>query len=308
MRVSEALRRASEEKEQPIEKAKPEPEHQLEDIIDESFRAGTNGRASPITLSELHSEPKRRLRERIEDLLVGKDLSNGTAHSLVALDQSSPAGEQYKILREQIKKSCAKGGVHILAVMSPIKGDGKTTVAANLAAALALDYEQQVLLLDADLRSPSIHQFFGIKSTPGLADYLSSDSKSGLMSYVQTTPLTGLRIFPAGQPSSRSSELLAKEKMKALVREIPSRFPDHLVIVDTPPVLSTSDSLVLAQQVDGIVMVTRAGKTPRAYLTEALKLLASNKVMGVILNGAELVPASRYYYSAPSQSRLSKLD
>jgi Mrp family chromosome partitioning ATPase len=88
--------------------------------------------------------------------------------------------------------------------------------------------------------------------------------------------------------------------MKVLVRELPLRFPGHLIIVDTSPILSTSDPLVLAQQVDGIVIVVRAGKTPRACLSEAINSLSSNKIMGIILNDAELGTATKYYYPSVS--------
>jgi capsular exopolysaccharide synthesis family protein len=229
-------------------------------------------------------------------LFFGRALSDSKEYQLFALAQNSPAGEQYKILREQIRKICGDGRVRCLAVTSPIKADGKTTVAANLAASMALDYEQQVLLIDADLRSPSIHRFFGINPSPGLADYLSSTSAIDVESYVQSTSLAGLRVLPAGKSSPFSSELLATERMKNFVSEIPVRFPGHHVIVDTSPVLSTPDPLVVGRLVDGIIVVVRAGKTPRACLADALTSLGSNKVVGLVLNGAELGTTSRYYY------------
>jgi capsular exopolysaccharide synthesis family protein len=224
------------------------------------------------------------------------------------MEKSSVGGEQYRILREQIKKIVNEKGSRIVAVTSPLKGDGKSTVAANLAATTALDYEQQVLVIDGDLRSPSIHQFFDIECAPGLADYLSSDSDGDGMSYIQETAISGLHVLAAGKPSLHSSELLSRERMKSLLREIHTRLPGYLIIVDTPPILSTPDPLVLAPQVDGIIMVIRAGKTPRACLSEAIRSLGSNKVIGLILNGAELGTASRYYYSTPPQSPVSKLN
>ena len=213
------------------------------------------GQAHSSDLPELIPEPAWPLVKRIQRLVFGRGLEKVKEFPLVFQEKNSHAGEQYKILREQIKKINNEEGSRLLAIMSPVKGDGKSTVAANLAAVIALDHEQQVLLIDADLRCPSIHNFFGIKSTPGLADYLSSESRSNLMSYVQNTSLHGLRVLPAGRPTNLSSELLATEKMKALLKEIPVNFPGHQVIIDTSPVLSTPDPLVLAQLVDKIVMV-----------------------------------------------------
>jgi capsular exopolysaccharide synthesis family protein len=235
----------------------------------------------------------------MENLLFGRDLAKYAAYPLVALGQNGCDGEQFKILRERINKICGEVGHRTILVTSPVKGDGKTTVAANLAAAMALDYEQQVLLIDADLHSPSIHRYFGISSTPGLSEYLGSNSGMDLAKYVQNTSLPGLRILPAGNSSAVSAELLATETMKSLIREIPEIFPGHQIIVDTSPILSTSAPLILSRLMDGLVMVVRAGKTPRSCLLAAFKSVASNKIMGVVLNGAELGMASRYYQYAP---------
>jgi protein-tyrosine kinase len=265
--------------------------------IGNSPKGNRNGRA-PIEIIpdfRLNGKPVSWL-DRIQNLVLGRAPSDSDAYPLFALAQNSPAAEQYKILREQIKKICGDERVCCLAVTSPIKGDGKTTVAANLAATMALDYEQQVLLIDADIRSPSIHRFFGINGSPGLADYLSSNSATDLESYVQNTTLAGLRILPAGKSSRFSSELLATDRMRSLVSEIPVRFPGHQVIIDTSPILSTPDPLVVGRLVDGVIMVVRARKTPRGCLAEAMTSLGANKIVGVVLNGAELGMDSRYYY------------
>ncbi len=262
-----------------------------------SPKGNRNGRAPLEIIPDLRLNGKPvSWRDRIQNLVLGRAPSDSEAYPLFALAQNSPAAEQYKILREQLKKIYGDERVCCLAVTSPIKGDGKTTVAANLAATMALDYEQQVLLIDADIRSPSIHRFFGINSSPGLADYLSANSAADLESYVQNTSLPGLRVLPAGKSSRFSSELLATERMRSLVSEIPVRFPGHQVIIDTSPILSTPDPLVLGRLVDGVIMVVRAGKTPRGCLAEALTSLGSNKIVGVVLNGAELGMDSRYYY------------
>jgi protein-tyrosine kinase len=235
-------------------------------------------------------------RERLEEFLSGWNVRRRKKYPIVALEKGSPAAEQYKILREQVMKAHGESGARCVSITSPVKGDGKTSVAVNLAAAIALTYEEQVLLIDADLRSPEIHRYFGIQPTPGLAEYLSSSSNGNVINYVQDTFLPSLRILPAGRRSDLSSELLAKEKMKNLLHEIRSRFPGYQIIVDTPPVLSTPDSLVLAKQVEGIIMVIRAGKTPRDYLFKALRSLNSGKLMGVVLNHVNLGMASKYYY------------
>jgi receptor protein-tyrosine kinase/non-specific protein-tyrosine kinase len=240
---------------------------------------------------------------KMEELLYGWDLKRYKSYPIVALEKDSPAAEQYKILREQVKKLRKENGVHCLSITSPVRGDGKTMVAVNLAAAIALDYEEEVLLVDADLRGPETHNYFDFNASPGLADYLSSRSRGDPMSYVKDTFLPGLRILPAGRRSHHASELLASEKMRNLMQQIRNRFSGHQIIVDSSPVLSTPEPLVLAKQVDGIIMVVRAEKTPRDFLFKAMQLFDPDKVKGIVLNGMQLGIGSHYYYNYYSRKR-----
>lgn len=234
-------------------------------------------------------------RETAEEMLFGRDLRNYKSYPLVATDAGSPAAEQYKILREQVKRLRVQGSARVISVTSPIKRDGKSIVAANLAAALALDYNEHVLLIDCDLRHPQSHQYFGAQVSPGLAEYLTSGSND-ILKYVQQTSLPSLQLLPAGKSVSVAAELLAMDKMQHALGELRAKFPNHQIIIDNPPVLSTADPLILAAQVDGIIMVVRAGKTPRDCLAEALETLKSDKIMGVVFNGADLGVSSKYYY------------
>ncbi len=235
-------------------------------------------------------------RETIEELVFGWDLGRYATHPIVALEEESPASEQYKILREQLKRLRTEAGIRTIAITSPVKRDGKTTVAVNLAASIALEYEEKVLLIDADLRAPSVHRYFKGDVSPGLTDYLSSNSAAGVKSLIRATHLSGLRIIPAGKPSRFASELLAKDRMRRMIDEIHTTLPGQTIIIDSPPVLATPDPLVLSRQVDGVIMVIRAGKTPKDYLAKALSSFSSDKVLGVVLNGADLGLGSKYYY------------
>jgi protein-tyrosine kinase len=310
-RVFEALARAGEEKhgqvQPPVEEIestllattpgdgkKPMPEERFASNVAISR---TNGAVRED--HELYPEVmngKKSWGEKIEEWLLGWDLRRYNSYPIVALERESPAAEQYKMLREQVKRLRAESGIRSFSISSPVKRDGKTTVAVNLAAALSLDYEEQVLLIDGDLRAPGIHRFFNVPESPGLADYLASNAKMNLKNLVQETFVPGLRILPSGKPSHLASELLAKERMKQVIEEAQAEFPGHHIIIDSPPILSTPDPLVIARHVDGVLLVMRAGKTPRDYLTKALQSLNSNKVMGVVLNGADLGISSKYYY------------
>lgn len=310
-RVFEALAKAGEEKQggasPPVEQIKsnlltttregnvpstPQKQSGLNGTL-----TGTNGKG--LETHELYPEitnDKKPWLEWIEEWLIGWGLGGYNSYPIVAIEKDSPGSEQYKILREQLKRLRIESGIRNFSITSPVKRDGKTTVAVNLAAALSLDYDESVLLIDGDLRAPNVHRYFNASQSPGLTDYLDADLQINLKSLVQDTFIPGLRILPSGKPSHLASELLAKERMKKVIEEARVQFPGHQLIIDSPPVLSTPDPLVIARHVDGVLVVIRAGKTPRDYLTKALQLLNSSRVLGVVLNGADLGIASKYYY------------
>ena len=308
-RVFEALVKAGEEKKRKDSGMKEGFEEFVDLTIpaenkepDQSWRLGENGKAQKGKHPLRPLSMTKSWRERIEELLFGWDLRRYSNYPIVALEKESPASEQYKILREQVKRFRRDAGIRVLSITSPVKRDGKSTVAVNLAAALALDYEENVLLIDGDLRAPSVHRYFDLPDGPGLADYLGSDRASaGFESLVHETFLPGLSVLPAGKSTNFASELLAKDKMRQLMDSIRSGFPGHIVI-DTPPILATPDPLVVARHVDGVLLVVRASKTPRDYVTKSVQLLNSTKLMGIVLNGTELGMGSKYYYYSYTQS------
>jgi len=293
-RVFDALTRAGEEQNEPESSqwVLDEGVHSPEKI---GFYSKVTTAAPTYASPGLRPRP-RSWRERLEELVFGWDLRHYRTHPLVVLESQSPVAEQYKILREQVKRLRVQTGARSIAVTSPVKGDGKTSVVANLATATALDSEQQVLVIDADLRSPELHRYFGCPPSPGLADYLKSSTKEDLSKHIQNGFLPNLRIMPAGKPEALSSELLARSKTRALMEEIYLMFPGYQVMIDAPPILSTSDPLVLANTVDIIIMVARAGKTPRKYLLEAIESLNSSKLKGIVLSGIDLGLSSNYYH------------
>ena len=304
-RVFEALKKAGEEKKQNV----AAPNNNFSEIIQETIPIDThvgkangrieeNGKAhNGVRAFPSNVTTAKSWRERVEELFFGWDLRRYSSHPIVALERESAASEQYKILREQIKRLRREAEIRVFSVTSPVKRDGKSTVAVNLAAALALDYEENVLLIDADLRAPSVHRYLELKPSPGLSDYLASDiSPAEACGLIQDTALSGLKVLPAGKTTNFSSELLAQDKMRRLMEEIRKRFSAYHVVVDTPPILATPDPLVVARHVDGVLLVVRARKTPRSYVQKSIQSLSFTKLMGVVLNGADLGIASKYYY------------
>ena len=310
-RVFEALTKASHERDRQndsIIKESGLARHEVPvadlSVSEINWPAEHNGKIhdSSLMVTKPVSAPKS-WRERVEELFFGWDLRRYETHPIVVLEEESPISEQYKILREQLKRLRTEAGIRTIAITSPVKRDGKTTVSVNLAAAIALEYEEKVILIDADLRAPSVHRFFNNDSVPGLTEYLASNTPGNVKNLVRETHLNGLRYIPAGKPSRFASELLAKDKMRRLIEEVHTEFPGYMVIIDSPPVLATPDPLVLGRQVDGVIMVIRAGKTPKDYLAKALSSFSSNKILGVVLNGADLGLGSKYYYYYSSNGR-----
>ncbi len=293
-RVSDALERAAEDHahrsraaEEPRPERQPEPTKTYDSPRVEPVKAS-------VTSPPEFSVPRKSWRERLEEVFFGWDLRRLESHPLVALEKESAAAEQYRILREQVRTLRNGSGAQPISVTSPLKHDGKTMVAVNLALALALGGDEQVLLIDADLRNPDVHKYFGVQRSPGLTDYLTSSSNGNLSSYVRATSFSGLGVIPAGTHSERAAELLGRDRMKSLLGQIRATYPDRQVIIDSPPVLATSDPLVLAREVGGVLMVIRAGRTRREYLKKAIEVLNSPKMMGIVLNGADR--DSNYYH------------
>lgn len=207
---------------------------------------------------------------------------------------ASFAAEQYQGLRLTIERVARTRDVKVIAISSPIAGDGKTVTAINLAIALARGPDDRVLLVDADLRRPSIARLLAVTDVEvGLADALTR-ADVGLADLVRTIDLPNLAIVPAGAARGGVSNILRSPRLEALLQE--GRRQYTYVVVDTPPLLPVFDSTVLAKLVDGVLMVVAANQTPRKLLGEALNLLEPSKVLGIVFNRDER-PLFGYYNS-----------
>ena len=202
---------------------------------------------------------------------------------VAALAQQGPAAERYRMLRTRIKRAENGRSMRAIVITSPAKGDGKSLTAANLALTMAQEAHQRVLLLDADLRRPSVAQLFGIPEGPGLAEVL-------MGVHDLDTTLVKLRdqhltVLPAGAPAAQPAELLGSTAMRRVLDTLRGRF--DRIIIDMPPVGPLADVHVLAPQADGLLMVVRAGMTQKPAIERALSGLDMGKVLGLVLNAAE---------------------
>jgi protein-tyrosine kinase len=206
------------------------------------------------------------------------------------------AVEQYRKLATTLHQAQATGNMKIIMVASAMAGEGKTLTAANLALTLSESFRRNVLLIDADLRRPSVHKMFQIANATGLIDGLRSEKEEKL-NLVKVTPY--LTVLPAGRPDADPMGGLASDRMKQILNDASARF--DWVVIDTPPVVLLSDANVLAEMVDGVVLVVRAGLTPVRLIQRAVESLDRQRIVGVVLNRvAEMNMAYKYsdYYAA----------
>jgi len=207
-------------------------------------------------------------------------------HIVFIVDPQSPAVEQYRKLRARIIRIARKDALNTFMISSADAGEGKTITAINLAVAIAQEIDHTVLLVDADLRNPSVHKYLGIKPQSGLSDYLMN--KASLPDILIKTGIGKLVLLPAGTIVENPSELIASERMRDLVREMKQRYRDRYVIFDSAPVLLAADALSLGNYTDGIVFVVQADHTAQKTASEALSLLKGYNVLGSVFNN---VPA-----------------
>jgi protein-tyrosine kinase len=184
----------------------------------------------------------------------------------------------------------------LIMVGSSMPGEGKTFTSVNLAISMAQERDTTVLLVDADVAKPHITRMFGLEGEPGLLEAL-QDGDVDPEGLVLPTDIPGLSLLPAGRPVDNATELLASERMRACVRRLDeARGSSRLVLFDSPPLLLTNESRVLARLVNQIVLVVRAGETPQQAVFDAIDCLGEQKSVGLVLNQSEMSESSGYYY------------
>jgi capsular exopolysaccharide synthesis family protein len=212
---------------------------------------------------------------------------------VAALAPQSLAAEQYRSLRTRIKRADNGRGLRTIVVTSPNKGDGKSLTAANLALTMAQEFQQRVLLIDGDLRRPAVHRLFGIPEGPGLADVLMGGVE--LTQALVNVEHHHLTVLPAGATPSHPAELLGSAAMRRVLDTLRTRF--DRILIDMPPVAPLADLHIVAPMVDGLLMIVRAGVTPKPAIERALAGLDMTKVLGLVLNesGGNVADTTTYH-------------
>lgn len=224
-------------------------------------------------------------------------------------NQERALADQYRhIKRPLIAAATGRGGQkldrgQLIMMASAMPGEGKTFTSINLALSMALEKDISVLLVDADVAKPHISRTFGVDAEPGLLDVL-RDPKMPVESVILPTDVPNLCILPAGSRSETATELLASHRMEEMVNHLAASDARRIVVIDSPPLLLTSESRALAHWVGQIVVVVRAGYTPQQAVMDAISFLGESKSIGLILNQS-IAAAPGYYYGygdAPTAS------
>ena len=211
---------------------------------------------------------------------------------IVEKNSKSISAEAYKTLRTNIQYSSFDKEIKTILVTSTIPGEGKSTISGNLALSFA-QQDKKVLVIDCDLRKPSLHKIFKLSNLKGLSDIIvgNSDLEKAMYNYKDN-----FDILTSGKIPPNPSEILASNAMTALLEKLKTKY--DIIIIDSAPLQAVTDAQIISNKVDGTLLVIRAGVTKREAILQAKELLnqVNAKILGVVLNGAENNSEKHYYY------------
>ncbi len=246
----------------------------------------------PVELTSTSVPFWRRWLGRRSHQRIRTQTSDFNKRRISLLQPDSYVAEQFRSLRGRIDAVSAQRPIRTIVVTSPMAGEGKTTAAINLAAVTAMSVGRRVLLIDCDLRKPKIHQTLGLRPEAGLAEVL-TDQKSADEAILKVEGMNLEVLGVRGRPPN-PSELLGSARMRELVEEMASRY--DRVILDTPATLGVPDAKAVSELSDGLILVVRADVTSQQDVEAALEILDHSRLLGLVLNGAE-VEEGRYGYA-----------
>jgi protein-tyrosine kinase len=208
------------------------------------------------------------------------------------LNPQSFEAEQFKILRTNLLFPSSGKSPRTIMVTSSVPDEGKSLIAANLAISIAQSIQEYVLLMDCDIRRPCIHTQFGFGDVPGLSDHLSTGIP--LSSLLLKTKVNKLSILPGGTLRHNPSELVSSQKMSKLLQEVKYRYSDRFIVIDSPPPKLTAESSALSRQVDGVLLVIEYGRTSREMVSDLVKTIGKDQIIGIVFNKLDMRFANYY--------------
>jgi len=219
--------------------------------------------------------------------------TKGTQQSIIAYyEKESPAATEFRRIYTKLTAQKGESRPRTILMTSSTLGEGKSIISSLMGITAANLTGEKTAIIDLDLRRPKIHEYFAINQSPGIADVLSK--KSNIKSVTRGTPIPNLSIITAGKVDGSPSDIFDKADIPGLIQEL--KFYFDTIILDSPPLIPVSDPMLIADQVDGVIVVIKGGSTPREVVSRAINLINNSGVnlLGVILNDLESVLP--YYY------------
>ncbi len=246
-------------------------------------RQGASENASSYNKHEANIESDVSKIQYTKTQLINSSIDLQRENRIVSAMDHNEYADAFKVLSTQVIQRMEENHWKSLAVTSVSPGAGTTTTAINLGISIAKEVEYTVLLVDANLRQPGLHEYFGVKPKYGLNDYLVNDMElSDIL--IKPENIEHFVLLPAGEPIQNSSEMLASPRMCNLVDELKERYPKRIVLFDLPPVLGAADTLSFAPCVDAALLVIEDDVTKQSNLKTAIEYLSVSNIIGTVLN------------------------
>jgi capsular exopolysaccharide synthesis family protein len=256
---------------------------------------GTASELPPDTRNILSSGARQEIFNRFQQLPISLFPDS---HLACITDPDSPTAESVRLLGVRLRDRRRVRPLKTVLLTSTIPKEGKSTIATNLAYALARNVEEKVLLIEGDVRLPTVLKMLGIDKKPGLIELLGGKRELG--NSVYSVPDAGFFVLPAGNAPKDPLELLQSQKLASLMDQLTACF--DWVVIDSPPVLPLADTSVWMRLADGILLVTRKGLTEKKQLQRGLDVLEPQKMIGALLNSSTSSLYGYYYYNSSSIS------
>ena len=225
--------------------------------------------------------------------MVKLDPEHLARNRIVSFNKNDHLSLGFDILRTQVINKMQENGWRTLAVTSPTQACGKTVIAINLAMSIAHHTDTTTILADFDLRRPSIRKYLGIPHGPSLNDVLSGDAE--LNEALVNPGLDRFVVLPTAKPVAHSSEVLSSKKVGTLIQDIRSRYDERIAIFDLPPMLISDDAMIMLSQVDCVLVVVGNGMVSNDQLTDTMRYIDPDKLLGTVLNKSQSKQSDGYY-------------
>jgi capsular exopolysaccharide synthesis family protein len=294
-------------------------------IFEALQRADLERKVAPGTDDEQFVEPAVISAEE-EVIPVGADFLDDIAHhpwkptlaSFPTLADHGSGVEQFRSLRSRIYQARYEGPIKTILISSGMPSEGKSFVAANLAMSLARNSVTNILLIDGDLRRPTLHNLLGAPNQPGLTEYLMGEAalrdimqRDHSLKAVETageSSVSNLTFIPAGNCGDNSSELVAHHRMDELIATLSPHF--DWILIDSPPVLAVTDAVELSRVADGVLLIARGARTPFDVAQRTQTTFSKSRILGFVLNDVKEMPKRGYnyydYYRGPEANIRAK--